>query len=347
MRKGLALLIILLVPSIAPAHHSRAEFRGVETVEIEGVLTKIIWRNPHIAMYLDVTTNTGDVKPYRIETHGGPWVFDQAGVSSEEFKVGDHLRVAGKPSTRRNTYFLGLNALQTDGTEVILGHDIPRHWNGPVLIGGTQNAKVFDEVVDASSENLGFFRVWSIEGGFSGRLMNFPFTTAAIAARADYDPLDSPISRCEPPGMPETMTMAAHFDLTAIDGETLRLRAPWFDTVRTIYMGDSLNSTDKPSTSLGFSAGHWEGDNTLIVETTNIDHPYMRGDGTPQSKAIKITERFTLTDDQTRLNYNMIVVDPVNLTGPGTLETNYVALNREYFAIECNIFAEDLAFPVN
>ena len=45
MRKGLALLIILLVPSIAPAHHSRAEFRGVETVEIEGVLTKIIWRN--------------------------------------------------------------------------------------------------------------------------------------------------------------------------------------------------------------------------------------------------------------------------------------------------------------
>ena len=73
----------------------------------------------------------------------------------------------------------------------------------------------------------------------------------------------------------------------------------------------------------------------------------MRGDGTPQSKAIKITERFTLTDDQTRLNYNMIVVDPVNLTGPGTLETNYVALNREYFAIECNIFAEDSAFPVN
>jgi hypothetical protein len=43
----------------------------------------------------------------------------------------------------------------------------------------------------------------------------------------------------------------------------------------------------------------------------------------------------------------MTVVDPVNLTGPATLEANHVALNQEYFAVECNIFAEDAEFPVN
>jgi hypothetical protein len=60
---------------ITLAHHSRAEFRGVETTEIEGVLTKVIWRNPHIAIYLDVTTDAGELEPYRIETQGGPYFF--------------------------------------------------------------------------------------------------------------------------------------------------------------------------------------------------------------------------------------------------------------------------------
>ncbi|NIW25284.1 MAG: hypothetical protein GWN29_12340, partial [Gammaproteobacteria bacterium] len=45
----------------------------------------------------------------------------------------------------------------------------------------------------------------------------------------------------------------------------------------------------------GSSTGRWDG-NTLIVETVNIDTPHFYGDGTPQSRNMRLTEYFTLSD---------------------------------------------------
>jgi hypothetical protein len=329
MRIAIALFISLLVPGIALAHHSRAEFTD-EVTEIEGVLINVIWRNPHIAMFLDVTTDAGEVETVRIETFGGPWAFEQAGVTSEMFQIGDRLRVVGRASTRRDAYFLGTNALLTGGTEVLMGVGFGRHWaDGPVVGGATQFSGNNPVPVDAASENLGFFRV--------GMTRDFPFTEAAVVARAGWDSTDSWFTRCNPSGMPIAMLQPGHFQLTDINGQTLLLNAPWFDTVRTIHMNDSLNPTDQPATALGFSVGRWE-DDALVVETTNIDYPYIRGDGTPQSRAIEVIERFTLSDDQTKLEYLMTIVDPVYLSRAATFEAYYLALNQEYFAIECNVF---------
>ena len=114
-------------------------------------------------MFLDVTTDAGEVEPVRIETFGGPWAFEQAGVTSEMFPIGDRLRVAGRVSTRRDGYFLGTNALLASGTEVLMGVGFGRHWeDGPVVGGATQFSGNNPVPVDAASENLGFFRVWSI-----------------------------------------------------------------------------------------------------------------------------------------------------------------------------------------
>ena len=337
MRIAIVLLIGFLLSGTTLAHHSRAEFSD-EVTEIEGVLSNIIWRNPHIALFLDVSNDAGGVETVRIETFGGPWAFEQAGVTAEMFLVGDRLRVAGRSSTRRDAYFLGTNAMLASGTEVLMGVGFGRHWrDGPVIGGATQFSGNNPVPVDAAAENLGFYRVWSIPGRGVGMTRRFPFTEAATAARAGWDSTDSWFTRCNPPGMPIAMLQPGHFQLIEIDAETLRLNAPWFDTVRTIHMGDSLNLNDQPATALGFSAGRWEGD-VLVVETTKIDYPFIRGDGTPQSEAIEVTERFTLSDDQTRLDYLMTVVDPVYLAAPATFEAYYLALNQEYFVVECNVF---------
>ena len=56
---------------------------------------------------------------------------------------------------------------------------------------------------------------------------------------------------------------------------------------------------------LGDSVGHWEGD-TLVVETTNFtDKTRFRGSG----ESLKVTEHFTLADDQTIL-YRFTIEDP-------------------------------------
>ena len=57
--------------------------------------------------------------------------------------------------------------------------------------------------------------------------------------------------------------------------------------------------------------------NTLIVRTTRVNWPYFDSIGiVPQSEAVEIAERFTLSDDETRLTYDLEVSDPATFTAP-------------------------------
>ena len=67
------------------------------------------------------------------------------------------------------------------------------------------------------------------------------------------------------------------------------------------------NEKNPPATSLGYSVGRWEG-RTLIVRTEDINYPYLDDLGTPQSEAVEIVERFTLSEDETRLDWVATVV---------------------------------------
>ena len=72
---------------------------------------------------------------------------------------------------------------------------------------------------------------------------------------------------------------------------------------------------DAPSSPLGYSIGRWEGE-TLIVETAQIDFPYLDDAGTPMSADVEMAERFTLSENGTRLDYEVTVTDPLNLAEP-------------------------------
>ena len=71
---------------------------------------------------------------------------------------------------------------------------------------------------------------------------------------------------------------------------------------------------------MGNARGHWEGD-TLVVETTNFTDRTnlgVNGNGTPNSEALKLTERFTRVDPE-MIEYIVTVDDPVALTAPYTM----------------------------
>jgi hypothetical protein len=68
---------------------------------------------------------------------------------------------------------------------------------------------------------------------------------------------------------------------------------------------------------MGDSRGHWEG-NTLVVETTNFRNQTNVGN-TLASEALRLTERFTLTDANT-LDYRVTVDDPQTWTRPWTID---------------------------
>ena len=53
MRLEAAAFILAVVPVVASAHHSRAEY-SAEVQEIEGTLVEVLWRNPHPGFTIEV-----------------------------------------------------------------------------------------------------------------------------------------------------------------------------------------------------------------------------------------------------------------------------------------------------
>jgi hypothetical protein len=106
--------------------------------------------------------------------------------------------------------------------------------------------------------------------------------------QAQFDPLDSYLTRCEPPGMPYAIMMPEFAEFTD-EGDVIRIGIESFDQVRTIYM-DLPSATEAGFSPLGYSVGRWE-DATLTIETTGIRFPYSTFMGTPQSDQVEVVER--------------------------------------------------------
>jgi hypothetical protein len=98
-------------------------------------------------------------------------------------------------------------------------------------------------------------------------------------------------------------------------GDAIELRIEEWDATRVIRMTiDAVANTPAP-TPLGYSVGRWEG-STLVIETTQIDWPYLDDKGAPQSDDVTIVERFTLSENDTRVDFELTVMDPQYLIDP-------------------------------
>ena len=102
-------------------------------------------------------------------------------------------------------------------------------------------------------------------------------------------------------------------------GEDIALRFEEFDALRIIHMNEAEIPDSEPFSLEGYSIGRWEG-NTLVVETERLDSPHFYGDGTPQSRAAKLLERFTVSPDETRLDYYLRIEDSETFLTPMEFE---------------------------
>ena len=100
MRKTSVLLVCLAFMPLAMAHHSIGAFfdRSID-VEIEGVVTDIFWRNPHIGLTLEVVNEAGQTEGWELEG-GTTNTLMRRGFTAESVKIGDHIRAAGAGSRR-------------------------------------------------------------------------------------------------------------------------------------------------------------------------------------------------------------------------------------------------------
>jgi hypothetical protein len=111
--------------------------------------------------------------------------------------------------------------------------------------------------------------------------------------------------------MPYIMGSAYPLEFIREDDNIL-IRIEEFDTERLIHMNSTASAPDSYSL-LGYSRGRWDGD-ALVVETDGIEADYLYSDGTPQSRAISLTERFEMNAARDRLHYRLTIADPQTFT---------------------------------
>jgi len=84
-----------LTPPAALAHHSfAAEFDGDKPVILEGPVTKVEWRNPHIWVYLDARNPDGTTTPWACEG-SAPNALTRQGWNRNTLVLGEDLVIEG------------------------------------------------------------------------------------------------------------------------------------------------------------------------------------------------------------------------------------------------------------
>jgi hypothetical protein len=117
-------------------------------------------------------------------------------------------------------------------------------------------------------------------------------------------------------------------------GNEITLRTELYDIERTINMGRESPPEDAPWSRLGYSVGAWI-DGALLVKTTRINWPYFDTIGTPLSEDVEVLERFTLSDDQSRLDFEVTVTDPSTFTEAAVLRGYWLALGETLPRFDC------------
>ncbi len=308
---------ILLCPVPSVAHHA---FTGVfamdDIVEVTGELTELLWRNPHVRFSI----RTAEGETWEIETNSVS-ILRRMDISPEIMTVGDNITVAGFKARNGRQDMWTNNVLLADGQEVVTRPGVEPYWLDRAL--GTSEVWLAEgtDARNSEAEARGIFRVWSTHFTGPSRSLfesNLPLTPTAAAAQAAFDPVaDDPIGDCIPKGMP--WIMAQPYPMQILDrGDVILFHMEEYDAVRTFHM-DPDATIDETPTKLGRSRGRWVGDE-LHVTTQHIDWPYFSSSGIPQSEAIELVERFSLSEDGSRLNYYLTATDPATFTEPVELD---------------------------
>jgi hypothetical protein len=320
---GVVLLGMLLVPGMAASHHSFGIYSD-EVSELEGELVDVAWGNPHVKLTLSSLDSNSVESRWTLEG-AAVYVLERRGISRDLFRVGETLTVAGRISARGMPELWLHSILLPDGREAMMIGGIDPRWTADT-IGGDGIL----EVEDAASQNRGILRVWSQP---ALRPINYgaelPYIEPPPTGGAEWiERLNGLAERCEAMGMPGVMATPYPFEFTA-EEDTLRLRG--FSNNAMIDRSIHLDAeADVVPDITGHSVGQWETDNKLVVRTDSIDWPYFDDStGVAQSPDLQTTEVFTLSDDQSRLDYQMIVTDPALFSSPTTVfETYWLALGE-------------------
>jgi len=126
---------------------------------------------------------------------------------------------------------------------------------------------------------------------------------------------NDPILQCDPMGFPRVMFLNTPFEFVQAPGRVIQFFEHEHE-YRTIWTDGRSLPKDADPTWYGYAIGHWEGDDTLVVESASFrDSTWLGSTGYPHSEDMRITERYRRVDHDT-IAYDITVTDPKAYTRP-------------------------------
>lgn len=117
----LAGLALLAGAQQAQAHHAfAAEFDAKQPLDLQGVITKAKWVNPHSWLYFDVTGPDGKVTNWGVE-FGAPNSLANKGLSKSDLKVGQAVHIKGFRSKNGEPFGYSVYVTLADGRVIQTG----------------------------------------------------------------------------------------------------------------------------------------------------------------------------------------------------------------------------------
>lgn len=306
-RVYIALALWFIATAPVAAHHSEAGFDKTTIAAFEGIVTGFDWRNPHV--YVLVETMGADGRPveWRVETSSTP-ILSRRGWTPDSLQPGDNVLVRGHPERGTDRNYALLLALQKE--------------DGTILTAAPLGS-------ESEARASGLSGIWKPDGAtvaeFHERISRLPLTEKGAAAKDSfYYYSDSPVAQCIAHPAPWVFNSELYVNEIDVGDDVVILHSEYFGVRRTVYMDGRGHPGDAERALQGHSIGRWDGD-TLVVDTRLFaDHRIGNGPGIPSGAQRHVVERLTLSDDGTRILYDMFVEDPEYLVEPLTARVEWV-----------------------
>ncbi len=135
MKRILTILLVVTVVTVATstgelfaAHHGRGDTYIADTTkEIQGTVKEVLWRNPHVAILIDVEEN-GQTTTWTIE-HSNVSTLARLGYGRQTLKPGMDVTAVIFPGSQDRPIGLCSRIILEDGTQVFMrgGNDSDRY----------------------------------------------------------------------------------------------------------------------------------------------------------------------------------------------------------------------------
>ena len=123
---GIFILVAVLALSSALllAHHGRGATYAKTEISLKGTVKEVLWRNPHIAIFLDVKDNNGKVTTWAIE-HSNVSQLARLGYSRTTLRPGMEVTAIVNPGSKGDPIALCQKIVLADGKEIFLRDSLP------------------------------------------------------------------------------------------------------------------------------------------------------------------------------------------------------------------------------